>query len=277
MRPILLIDVPYDCGRFGERMGAGPIFLIERGLPDTLRAAGYAVRRAPVRLTRDFHTEWRALSLLQQQISSLVEEARASGERVLILSGNCAPAALGVLGAGGATNTGVFWFDAHADFNTPETSSSGFLDGMALAIATGHCWRACAPAFQTTPLPEDHVVQIGVRSVDDEERLRLGRSRVHQTAAEPAALARAVDAVAGRVHHAYVHVDLDVVDASELRANHYAVTGGPSAAAVAASIATIGERFQLDAAALTALDPSIDGERAWIVAQQLALTIASCA
>ena len=46
MRPILLIDVPYDCGQFGARMGAGPAYLIDRGLPESLRAAGCAVRRA---------------------------------------------------------------------------------------------------------------------------------------------------------------------------------------------------------------------------------------
>lgn len=126
MRPILLIDVPYDCGRFGARMGAGPTFLIDRGLPDTLRAAGYAVRRASVRLSDDFHTEWDALNLQQQEISALVNEAGTRGERTLILSGNCGAAALGVLGAGAAVDMGVFWFDAHADFNTPETSSSGF-------------------------------------------------------------------------------------------------------------------------------------------------------
>jgi arginase len=171
---------------------------------------------------------------------------------------------------------GVFWFDAHADFNTPETSPSGFLDGMALAIATGQCWRDCAPMFQTNPLPEDHIVQVGVRSVDDGERHRLHQSRIHQSTADPAAMARTLDAVAGRFERAYVHVDLDVVDASELRANHYAVDSGPSVAAVAASIAAIGNRFRVDAAALTALDPSIDGERAWKAAEQLALTIARC-
>jgi arginase family enzyme len=73
-----------------------------------------------------------------------------------------------------------------------------------------------------------------------------------------------------------VHVDLDVIDASELRANHYALIGGPSVQSVAAIIAAIGTRVPVDAAALTALDPSIDGERAWVIAQRLALTIASC-
>ena len=73
-----------------------------------------------------------------------------------------------------------------------------------------------------------------------------------------------------------MHVDIDVVDTSELRANQYAVNGGPSVETVAAIIAAAGARVPVDAAALTALDPSIDGERAWVIAQQLALAIASC-
>jgi arginase len=276
MRPILLIDVPYDCGQFGARMGAGPAYLIERGLAESLRAAGYTVRRASVRLPDAFHTEWRALSVMQEQIARLIQQTHASGERALILSGNCAPAALGVLSAGTSSNTAVLWLDAHADFNTPETSPSGFLDGMALAIAVGHCWRACAPVFQTNPVPEEHVIQIGVRSVDDEERQRLERSRVHQSAADPTDVRRTLDVVSGPLRHAYVHLDLDVVDASELRANQYALNGGPSVESVSAVIAATGTRVPVDAAALTALDPSIDGERAWMIAQQLALTIASC-
>ena len=168
------------------------------------------------------------------------------------------------------------WIDAHSDINTPETSPSGFLDGMALAIAVGHCWRACAPIFQVTPVPEEHVIQIGVRSVDDEERQRLERSRVYRSVADPADVTRTLDLLSGQVRRAYLHVDLDVVDASELRANEYALNGGPSVDMVAAIIDAAGRRVSIDAAALTALDPAIDGERAWVVAQRLALTIASC-
>ena len=276
MRPILLIDVPYDCGQFGARMGAGPAYLIERGLEQSLRVAGYPVRRASVRLPDAFHTEWRALSVIREQIAALVHQTRASGERALILSGNCAPAALGVLSAVTGTDTAVLWFDAHADFNTPETSPSGFLDGMALAIALGHCWRACVPMFQMNPVPEEHVIQIGVRSVDDEERQRLERSRVHQCGTDPTEVKRTLDSLSGQLRHAYVHLDLDVVDATELRANQYALNGGPSVTSVAAIIAAAGTCVPVEAAALTALDPSIDGERAWTIAQQLALTIASC-
>src|SRR4029453_5177306 len=95
--------------------------------------------------------------------------------------GNCGPAALGVLGGLGAADTAVVWLDAHADFNTPETSPSGFLDGMAAATAVGHCWRGLAKAFHNLEaLPEEQLVQVGVRAVDPEERRRLDKARVHR-------------------------------------------------------------------------------------------------
>jgi arginase len=170
----------------------------------------------------------------------------------------------------------VLWLDAHADFNTPETSPSGFLDGMAVAIAVGHCWRACARTFQANPVPEEHVIQIGVRSVDDEERQRLEQSHLRRTTPDPAKVGAMVDALAGLVRDIYVHLDLDVIDATELQANQYALDGGPSVASVAAIISDAGARLPVEAAAITALDPSIDGERAWTIAQRLALTIAGC-
>ena len=112
-------------------------------------------------------------------------------------------------------------------------------------------------------MPEEHAIQVCVRSVDDEERKRLERSRVRQIAVDPADVSRTLDVMSRSVRRGYVHVDLDVIDASELRANQYALNGGPSVNSVAATIAAAGRCVPVDAAALTALDPSIDSERAW--------------
>jgi arginase len=257
-------------------MGAGPTYLINRGLTDCLREAGHTVRRESVRLPEGFHTEWMAFAFAQERIAALVRQASESGERVIILSGNCAPAALGVLSADTRTDTAVTWFDAHGEFNTPESSPSGFLDGMGLAIATGHCWRSRAPMFQTFPVPEAHIVLIGARSIDDEELARLERSRVHRTSLEIREVLGVLDTLNTRVRRAYVHLDLDVIDASDLRANLYAIGGGPSPDQVLKLVAAIGARLPIDAASITALDPTLDGERGWNIARQLALTIAAC-
>ena len=86
---------------------------------------------------------------------------------------------VGTLGGLGTGPTGVRWFDAHGDFNTPESTLGGFLDGMALAIATGRCWiglAATVPGF--TPVAEENVVLVGARDLDPAEGELLRASRV---------------------------------------------------------------------------------------------------
>jgi arginase len=274
---ILLIDVPYDCGQLNVRMGAGPTYLLDRGVAASLRSAGHEIRRESVRVPIEFHTEWQSLLAQQHQIAALVRSALTFGERVLVLSGNCGPAALGVLGGLGARDTAVVWLDAHADFNTPETSPSGFLDGMAAATAVGHCWRGLATAFHNLDaLPEEQLVQIGVRSVDPDERRRLDRARVHRVSEDLTDVSALIDQVADRVRHLYVHLDLDVIDAAQLEANSYSTSGGPDVNQVAAIIRTVASRLSFSAASITALDPTLDPERAWNVAERLALVIADC-
>lgn len=274
---ILLIDVPYDCGQLNARMGAGPSYPIKRGLAATLRSVGHEVRTESVRLSEKFHTEWDALIALQHQIASLVRSAVTSGDRALVLSGNCGPAALGVLGGLGGRETAVLWMDAHADFNTPDTSPSGFLDGMTTAIAVGHCWPHVATAFQTfDPVPEEHLIQIGVRSVDPAERARLARSRVNRLDGGISNLPALIDRLPDRVHQCYMHIDLDVVDVADFRANPYATSGGLRPRQVAAIIRTVASRLPLSAASITAFDPTLDPERGWTITEQLVRVLAEC-
>jgi arginase len=274
---ILLVDVPYDCGQLNARMGAGPTYLVDRGIVASLRSAGHEVRCAAVRLPMGFHTEWDALIALQRQIAALVRSGVSAGERALVLSGNCGPAALGVLGGIGASDTAVVWLDAHADFNTPETSPSGFLDGMAAATAVGHCWRGLARTFDNLDaLPEEQLVQIGVRSVDPEERARLDRSGVHRATDDVTDVSALMGQLPHRVRQLYVHIDLDVIDNAQLRANSYSASGGLDVNQVAAVIRTVASTLPLSAASITALDPSLDPERAWNVGERLARVVADC-
>jgi arginase len=65
--------------------------------------------------------------------------AIAAGDFPLVLSGSCVTAP-GVLSSIDHSSLGILWIDAHADFNTPSSSVTGFLPGMSLAIVTGHCY-----------------------------------------------------------------------------------------------------------------------------------------
>ena len=117
-----------------------PYHLDER-LPDV--ALGLPVEREVVAALPD-GGPWERMAALYEQVA---EAVRASPSVPVVLSGDCTTS-LGVL-AGlqrAGRDPGVVWFDAHADFNTPDTTTTGFTDGMGLAIAVGHCWKAWSKA-----------------------------------------------------------------------------------------------------------------------------------
>ncbi|HMG97250.1 MAG TPA: arginase family protein, partial [Gemmatimonadaceae bacterium] len=140
---IQLLAVPYDSGNRGMRMGAGPERLLDAGLERVLRGNGHTVHTRIAELTADWQAEIQTSFELMRMLSAAVREARESGRFPIVLAGNC-NTAVGTLAGLGAQSTGVAWFDAHGDFNTPETTRSGFLDGTAVAMITGRCWTQLA-------------------------------------------------------------------------------------------------------------------------------------
>ena len=111
--------------------------------------------------------------------------------------------------------TNVFWFDAHGDFNTPETTTSGFLDGMVPLTVTGRCWQNLSrdiPGFAA--ISQQNVTAIGVRDLDEEEALAFHGSAIRQvsvpTLGQELSTVLAERGLAGET--AYLHVDLDVLD-----------------------------------------------------------------
>ena len=258
-----VIVVPYDSGRRGWRMGGGPLALIERGVVDRLRGLGVAARIVDIELPAGAALDQAAAYVLATGIEQAVRDARTHRRFPLVLAGNC-NSALGTVAGMGAASTGVVWFDAHGDFNTPETSPSGFLDGMSLATLTGRCnaeWAARIPHFDA--VPEDAVVLVGARDLDDAERTMLEGSGVRLVAVGAAtseALAAAVESWPESAAEAYVHVDLDVLDASEATVNEYAAAGGLTLPDLLACIDTIPAHAPIGGAAITALDPAADAE-----------------
>jgi arginase len=277
MNDLLLLDVPYDCGRYEARAGAGPSALLRGGLVEALTSHGVRASTQAVRLPDTFHSEWDALVVLQRQVAAAIRAAATSGQRTLVLSGNCAPPVLGAAGGLDARRLGIVWFDAHADLNVPETSPSGFLDGMALAMATGRGWREAAARLDVpAPVPDAHLVLVGARDLDaGEERLLaatplIGRLAAADVARLPDALTRQPATVA----ECYVHVDMDVLDPEALRANGFATPGGLTVDALVDTIAAAGRIRPIAAASITSLDPACDG-RAVEVGTRVALALAT--
>jgi len=260
MGSISLIQLPYDSGRFGERMGRGPIALLDSGLAEHLRSVGNEVDVASVRLSEGLHSETNALVELQGLAVPLIRDAIERQARPIILSGNCGTAALSAMAALDPRSTGIIWFDAHADFNTPETSPSGFLDGMGLAILTGRCWRRLAERFECfQPVLDSQVIQIGVWEKDPPELQLLQESGIKQIPTVALAELPEVLRQLG-TNTVYVHVDLDVIDTSEGRANGWACGGGLSLNQLRDALELIGCRASIVAGAVTCYDPAVDAD-----------------
>ena len=260
---IRLLEVPYDSGHHGQRMGAGPSALVKAGAAQRLRDRGHAVQHQRLTVSSAWQAELTTAFDLHRMIAAETAAARSAGQVTLLMSGNC-NATLGVL-AGSAPETGLVWFDAHGDFNTPETDPNGFLDGQGLAMITGRCWTAATatvPGFH--PLADDRVLLVGARSLDDQEAGALRDSGIAwlppARARESSAVAAAVTALAGRVRRVHVHIDLDVHDPSTAPANSYAAPDGLLPGDVHGILRHLAERVPIGSATLAAWDPGYDVE-----------------
>jgi len=253
-----LIVVPWDSGVRGFRMGSGPEHLLEIGIVEALERSGAEVSVHMVEPDiAVFNGEIKTAFEIQRLVAERVAYARSRERFPMILSGNCNTAVGTVAGmtATSGSTPAVCWLDAHGDFNTPETTPTGFLDGMAVAMVAGLCWKGMTsriPGF--APVPENQIVMTGLRALDTLEEANIESSQVKRVAIADAA--GAIESISP--DELYVHVDLDVFDTSVGSANGFAVSGGLTRADFMRFAAEICERFNVGACALTAYDPAYD-------------------
>ena len=269
---------PMDSGHRRWRMGAGPERLIERGVLDGARARGVdvTVERYDPRSPRG---EVGSAIEIAAWLSERVVAARGAGAFPVVLSGNCASSLGTVSGLTQRTGRqpGICWFDAHADFNTPETTESGFFDGMALAALTGRCWTrltATIPGFRA--VPESRVMLFGARDLDEAEERALAASAMRRIGAGDDAreATRTLEALRVQVRDVYLHVDLDVLDPSEGTVNQYSCPGGLTRRHLVEIVAEIAATLDVAALAITAYDPTFDRDnRIPPIARELVETV----
>jgi arginase len=261
---INIFQVPYDTARPDWRMGNGPARLLRGGLEDTLRAAGHTVTAVRIDSADPFPSEIKTAFELYKRLSESIR-AGDTAAFPLVLSGNCG-AALGTLAGISTEDTGIAWFDAHGDFNTPETTASGFLDGMGLAAASGLCWQkltVAIPGFR--PVPGRKIIHVGSSEIEQDEAALMRAYRV-QVASLPAiremgledALYPGLSAVQAQVSSVYLHLDLDVLDPTRTPANHFPASDGMDVEMVKEAIRLVCERFTIHAVGVASYDPACD-------------------
>jgi arginase len=231
-QPLALIGVPTSAGAFAPGQERAPGALRDAGLLELLRDAGIDVR------DRGDREVWRwrpdrehprsqnlgAVVEIVQDTARRVAAAVAEGEATLVLGGDCTVGIGTVAGhVESGESTGLLYFDAHADLNTPTSVHEGALDWMGMAHMLGE--EGAAPELvevgATVPLLDAaQVVLFGwdaEQATEHErkavERLSLEVVSADEVRADPVAAAtRALDLLEEGANRFVVHFDVDVID-----------------------------------------------------------------
>jgi arginase len=191
-----------------------------------------------------------------------VDDALAAGRFSVLVAGDCSIAATTLPAVvRHVPDVHVVWLDAHGDFNTPDTTPSGFLGGMCLAAACGR-WDAELADAAVDPA---RVVLCGVRDLDGQEQVLLETSGVRTV--RPSRLAAELDG-----ETVYVHLDVDVLDPSVLPAQ-FPAHGGLSDGGLRTLLGELASVATVVGVEITAFEaPAEDGERA-ALAETLATVV----
>ena len=198
--------------------------------------------------------EQERLASTHRPIADFVAGTLASGDRPISIAGDCC-STIGVL-AGlqrSKIEPTLIWVDAHGDFNTWETTPSGFLGGMPLAMIVGLGELTMPRAVGLAPHPASKVLLSDGRDLDPGEADLLNGSDVVM-------VPRFSGLLEGRLPEGplYVHFDADVIDADEAPAHNYPVPGGPTSQEVMEVFARLSASGRVVAVSMSAWNPDID-------------------
>jgi arginase len=177
--------------------------------------------------------EWERLAALYRPVAAAVAGAVTGGSGPVVASGDCLTALGTVAGLQQAgVRPGIVWFDAHGDVQTPETTATGYLAGMALRLLAGYRPALIAARLGLQPVPEDRITLVGARDLDPPEISYLAGAPIRR-ADVTADLTGPPDVPW------YVHVDLDVLDPAAVPGLRYPAPGGPSAEQLADALGAL--------------------------------------
>jgi arginase len=261
---VTIIGVPYTLDQPYTGMGKAPDALIDAGLAQRLESLGCTTILAEmIDIPPSDETRKKRLGHLLARLGYEVARARSAGFFPLILGGDCLTALGTLAGLLDPAATGITWFDAHGDFNTPEITISGYLGGMPLACAVG---RGLDDLREHSKLAgtvaERNVALLGVRDLDPLEERALAASsvmlvRASEFAGDTAKLERTIHAL-GALPQVYMHVDIDVLDPVEAPGVDYPAAGGLQAPQLKEAVRTVAGLGNVRALALTAVNPEKD-------------------
>lgn len=245
MRDIAIIGVPLDLGAGRRGVDMGPSAIRYAGLRERIAALGYRVRdlgnlAVPLAEQIEPPAADEPLRYLQpivgvvRDLAQQVRDVISSNTLPIILGGDHSLSIGSVAGVAHNRRIGVIWLDAHGDYNTPETTPSGNIHGMGLAVLTGRGHPTLTGLIGRAPVirPGDAAL-VGVRNLDDGERELLRTSGVRvftmhdiDRRGMAAVMEEAILHVSASTSGFHLSFDLDVLDPHEAPGVGTPVLGG---------------------------------------------------
>lgn len=171
----------------------------------------------------------------------------------LVFVGDCT-SALGMMKGLENQYPAIVWYDGHGDFNTNDTTPSGFLGGMPLAFLTGRDNQHFMQAMDLAPVADEKVILIDARNLDPGEQENVTNSNIMHLPT-----VAAVNTYDFGGQNLYIHFDTDVIDSAELPATSYPEPDGPSVAEAIDSLKSVIQKGQVIAILFTLWNESLDG------------------
>ena len=282
-----VIKNPYGGSRNTPELSTNPDYIHAAGLERLIVEWGGELIRPvqDIRLSAEQerqYGEWNRMALANANFAEVVREGLQDNLITVGLEANCNDL-LGMLSGlkydsdGNARRVGLVFYDSHGDFNIPETTLSGMLGGMPVAVAAGHALHNLRQTTGLTePLPMSAIMWGGVRDLDPLEADRFLEYEVRQVSVRDireisANFRQQFAALADEVDVVYVHVDMDVLEPDEVPGHPLTVADGPSSKDLAAAISVMFENPKTVALGI-ASTPSFNRDRDG-VSRQAALNL----
>lgn len=177
---------------------------------------------------------WRRMAALYQAVAATVAETVAGGGRPAVLSGDCTTSLGTVAGLQRAgLDPAIVWFDAHGDLQTLETTTSGYLGGLALRLLVGYRPALLAAPLGLRAVGEQRVVLVGARDLDPPEVRYLQQAAIRRHKVGGLSAGVLPDGPL------YLHLDVDIVDPGEVGGLRFPAPGGPGWSAVAQALGVV--------------------------------------
>ena len=274
---ISLIGVPMDLGQMRRGVDMGPSAIRYAGITDRLQKMNYNVRDlGDIDVVRTYEKE----DTQPQDLRNLTEVVDASvnlkqtvsdeiekGHFPLVLGGDHSMAIGSVAGAmKHYENMGLIWYDAHGDINTPETSPSGNIHGMPLAVSLGYGHERLTSIFENNKhIKPENVVLIGIRDLDDGEKELLRELNVkvytmHEIDAVgmPQVMKETIEYLKERTDGVHLSFDLDGIDPKEAPGVGTPVIGGASYRESHVAMEMLAESDLITSAEFVEVNPMLD-------------------